>query len=48
LENDYQEEIEKLKKQSVENVRRRHNYLPFISALLNAMADKRTLNSTKK
>jgi len=35
-------EDEKRKKQKIENIRRRHNYLPFIMALLKACAKEKT------
>lgn len=35
-----EEEQKKIKKQAEENVRRKHNYLPFISRLVEILASK--------
>lgn len=45
LENELVEIAEKSKAQSRENVRRKHNYIPFLSALVHALADKGKLVS---
>jgi ubiquitin carboxyl-terminal hydrolase L5 len=41
---DLAEEEAKLQKQKEENVRRRHNYLPFVIKLVESLAGKRKLD----
>ena len=38
-----EEEARKLKRQKIENIRRNHNYLPFITELLKTVAEHQQL-----
>jgi hypothetical protein len=40
LTSELEEEHKKIKRQSEENIRRKHNYLPFISRLVEVLAAK--------
>lgn len=42
------EEMEKSKRESLENARRRHNYIPFTITLLNVLARKQLLSNLRK
>ena len=48
LRSELSEELEKQEKQRIENIRRRHNYLPFVVILIKALAQKNLLTNLRK